>query len=101
MTASTTTNQTLKPSRRVHTETHLFSSGQTVRLKNAVLLSGNVYLITASLPPNGGSPQYRIRNDNEKFERMASEAELELVSAPPRSAGDASVEKLFAPHQPT
>jgi hypothetical protein len=101
MTASTTTTQHPKPSRRVHSETHLFTSGQAVRLKNAVLLSGNVYLITASLPPNGASPQYRIRNDNEKFERMASEADLELVSLSPRSEGDASIEQLFGNQQAT
>jgi hypothetical protein len=79
----------------------LFTSGQDVRLKNAFLQAGNVYRITASLPPNGASPQYRIRNENEKFERMAAEADLELVSAPQSSEGDASIEKLFGRHQAT
>jgi len=82
-------------SRRVHSATHLFTTGQSVRLKNAVLLAGNVYRITASLPPTGASPQYRIRNENETFERMASEADLELVAASPRREESSSIEKHF------
>jgi hypothetical protein len=74
-----------KPLLRFDSATHLFSLGQAVRLKGGVWPSGNVYLITARLPPSGGSPQYRIRNDDEKFERMAMQANLELVS-PPTSA---------------
>ena len=84
-----------KPSRRVVAETHAFTNGQSVRLKNAMLVSGNVYLITASLPTNGASPQYRIRNSSEKFERMACEADLELLSLLPHERGDDAVEKLF------
>ena len=83
------------PARRIDTQTHAFRHGQSVRLKNTVVSSGHVYLITASLPTNGASPQYRIRNSEENFERMASEADLELFSPPSRDAGEAAIDKLF------
>lgn len=91
MTPTKTTHQSL----RTHSATHLFSTGQSVRLKNAVLLAGAVYRITASLPPSGASPQYRIRNENETFERMASEADLELVTVSLGREGDTTVERHF------
>ena len=94
MTTPPTTTQRNKPSRRVAAETHAFRSGQSVRLKNAILTSGKVYLITARLPTNGASPQYRIRNSEENFERMACEADLELLSPSP-SRADAAIEELF------
>ena len=95
MTTSAMSVHRPKPSRRVVVETHGFTNGQSVRLKNAMLASGNVYLITASLPTNGASPQYRIRNSGEKFERMACEADLELLSPLPHESGDAAIEDLF------
>jgi hypothetical protein len=94
-------SQPFKHPRRVHSATRLFIKGQAVRIKNPEMPSGNVYLITASLPSSGGSPQYRIRNDDEKFERVAAEAELELVSPSLRRHGDASVESLFGRRQAT
>ena len=94
MTNSETTSRA-GPARRVHAAAHRFAEGQTVRLKNAFIASGNVYAITASLPPLGVSPQYRIRSAGETFERMATEAELELVSAPAPDRRQRSAERLF------
>jgi len=61
---------------------HLFKVGQSVRLKNGFERpprAADVYRITDKLPPSGGSPQYRIRSDNERHERMATEDSLEAV----------------------
>jgi len=69
-----------KPSVRLNAATHLFALGQAVRLIGGMRASDNVFLITAKLPPIGDSPQYRIRNEAEKFERMATQASLELVN---------------------
>jgi hypothetical protein len=83
--------------RRVATLNHLFHNGQAVRFKNTMLSAGGVYQIVASLPPLGATPQYRIRSENEKFERMASESDIELAGDPPLSEGGARAAKLFAP----
>jgi hypothetical protein len=60
--------------------THLFTMGQIVRLKNGFALqprSAAIYRITATLPPRGDSFQYRIRNDDEVYERVATQDSLE------------------------
>ena len=84
---------------RLGEATHNFAQGQAVRLKNAVLSSGSVYRITASLPPTGDSPQYRIRNETENFERMAREQDLELVNNPARDPG-AALKNLYDSSRP-
>ena len=75
--------------------------GQAVRLKGGMWPSGNVYLITAKLPPSGDSPQYRIRNDTEKFERMATQANLELANPSTDDQGVIAIEKSFGLGQAT
>jgi hypothetical protein len=80
-----------RPTRRLTGGAHRFSLGQAVRLTGGFRTSGNVYIVTAILPPNEGSPQYHIRNEAEKFERMATQANLEPLSAP------ADVESAAAP----
>lgn len=74
---------------------HLFALGQAVRLRSGFLPSGDSYLVTALLPPRGDLPQYRIRNEGEKFERMATQAELELLSAPAGGEKVSLLEKSF------
>ena len=59
--------------------THEFRIGQAVRLRGGFVRSGEVFLITALLPPVGDSPQYRIRNNEERFERVATQTSLEPV----------------------
>ena len=57
---------------RYETATHLFTTGQIVRLKGGFGLqsqSADTYRITATLPPRGDSQQYRIRNEAENYER--------------------------------
>ena len=66
--------------------THLFTAGQIVRLKGGFGLqsqSADTYRITATLPPRGDSQQYRIRNEDEHYERVARQDSLEPVSISP------------------
>lgn len=63
---------------------HLFAVGQVVRLKGGFGMLpalGDAYRITATLPPRGNSFQYRIRNDDERYERVATEDSLEPAGA--------------------
>ena len=60
--------------------THRFAVGQAVRLKSGFLPSGIDCVIVARLPPVGDSPQYRVRSEAEKFERMATQADLEPLA---------------------
>lgn len=81
---------TTSPSHRSRRSTrdaakHLFAVGQLVRLKGGFgtpVLPADIYHITATLPPRGDSPQYRIRNDDERHERVTTQDSLELVGAP-------------------
>jgi hypothetical protein len=63
---------------------HRFEVGQLVRLKAGFMTSAtnsaDIYRITGRLPPKGNSPQYRIRNDDERHERMTTQDNLEPVS---------------------
>ncbi len=68
---------------RPDTTVHLFKVGQSVRLKEGFgdlsRPPTGTYRITGTLPARGGSPQYRIRNDSETHERVATQDSLELV----------------------
>lgn len=61
---------------------HLFSVGQTVRLKGGFrqpAVFAGTYRITALLPATGDLPQYRIRNDDERHERVTTQNNLEAI----------------------
>lgn len=61
---------------------HRFAIGQSVRLISRFDLSLKttvIYRITGTMPEQGDSPQYRIRSDEERHERVASEDCLERV----------------------
>lgn len=80
---SRTSGKTARPGRA---EGHSFAVGQMVRMSggftglNARI--GDLYQVTGQLPPNGSGPQYRIRNDAEIYERVASENNLEPAEHP-------------------
>lgn len=66
---------------------HRFSVGQTVRLTRSLGTSPNVaevYQVTRTLPPRDNLLQYRIRNDDERHERVATEDSLEPHAASPQ-----------------
>lgn len=84
------------------TATHLYSVGQPVRLKGSFGQQSqfaDIYHITDTLPPSGGSPQYRIRNEDERYERVTKQDSLEPVSA--SQSGDLATlfEKTFGNSQ--
>jgi hypothetical protein len=62
---------------------HKFSIGQHVRYSSLVpdrLRASGKYEITGLLPIEGTYLQYRIRNTLEKFERIASEWQLDVIA---------------------
>lgn len=65
--------------------THRFVVGQAVRMKRQFGLSPSMaedYRITAIMPAREDkSPQYRIRNDDERHERVTTEDSLEEIAA--------------------
>jgi hypothetical protein len=65
--------------------THRFAIGQTVHLRSKFGLSPKTaddYRITVLLPERNNSPQYRIRSDDERHDRVATEDDLEAVQSP-------------------
>lgn len=78
--------------------THLFKVGQTVTLKGKIggrAAKGDNYQITATLPPNGGSPQYRIRNDDERHERVTTQDSLEQADDSQSGSDTILIERTF------
>ena len=70
---------------------HRFVIGQSVRLRGRFglpLNTAEIYRITGTLPARDNSPQYRLRNDEERHERVTTEDNLE--EAPSIVAGAVS-----------
>ena len=57
--------------------------------------SADIYHITATLPPRGNSPQYRIRNDEERHERVTTQDDLEPVAISQPSDSATLIERTF------
>lgn len=77
---------------------HLFTVGQAVQLKRGyrgLALPADIYHITGTLPPSGGSPQYRIRNDDSRHERVTTQDGLEPVRISSADEGTTLMEKTF------
>lgn len=58
---------------------HAYAIGQAVHLSDGFgrpVPPGALYEITGTLPANGGAPQYRIRSDDERHERVATQDAL-------------------------
>ncbi len=78
--------------------THLYAVGQAVRLKGGFMRrsqGANIYHITGTLPSRGELPQYRIRNDDERHERVATQDNLEPAKTSSGSEGATLIEKTF------
>lgn len=70
---------------RTDTPAHLFAIGQTVRMKShtgLVQKTAELFQIKSKLPVKDGSPQYRIRSDEEAHERVTTEDNLEVADDP-------------------
>lgn len=62
---------------------HRFATGQRVHLKTKWRPGGTeagVFLVTGILPEQNRSLQYRIRNEEERHERVAAEDSLEAIA---------------------
>ncbi len=79
------------------TSSHLFAIGQSVRLKGfgKPFSPMDTYRITGILPPRENSPQYRIRNDDERHERVITQDSLEPVHVSPTRDGTKLNERTF------
>ncbi|HEV7253488.1 MAG TPA: hypothetical protein VGN97_10390 [Mesorhizobium sp.] len=68
---------------------HGFAVGQAVRLKSTLGMAAgatDLFRVTGTMPPRDGSPQYRIRNEAESYDRVTTEDALEPASS---AAGEA------------
>lgn len=76
---------------------HIFAVGQAVRLKGnkTPQSQAGIYHVTGTMPPRGTSPQYRIRHENERHERVATQDELEAVKSASGSKESALIERTF------
>ena len=101
MTYTNAIRRTARPARQ-EVPTHLFAVGQAVRLKGGFgSLPADIYHVTATLPPTGDSPQYRIRNDDERHERMTTQDSLEPIGELRFAGGATLVERTFGHGQGT
>lgn len=78
---------------------HLFAIGQAVRLRGGYTVFtsrfGDIYHVTGILPPSGNSLQYRIRNEREQHERVATEDSLEIVRAKEPGESEDLADRMF------
>ncbi|WP_157014724.1 hypothetical protein [Mesorhizobium xinjiangense] len=85
---------------RREASTHVFAVGQSVRLKSGFgRTAADIYHITGTLPLRGNSPQYRIRNDGERHERVTTQDDLEPVVI--SQSGPSLIERTFGHGQGT
>jgi hypothetical protein len=101
MTAPIVHRRTANLSRR-DAHTHRFEVGQAVRLRGSLGTfpkTAEIYRVTGTLPPYGASPQYRIRNDEERHERVTTQDDLEPVSI--SQSGRSLIERTFGHGQGT
>jgi hypothetical protein len=102
-----TTPDALKPKAppvRREVATHKFDVGQAVRLLDFLgrpALPVEIYHITGKLPPSGGSPQYRIRNDDERHERVTTQDNLERATLSQSGSEATLIERTFGHGQGT
>jgi hypothetical protein len=79
---------------------HRFSIGQSVRMANRfgpVKTDELFFTVTGRMPEKDNSPQYRIRSDEERHERVASEDMLQAIT-PALDIVEAA-KQLFAPQE--
>jgi hypothetical protein len=70
---------------RTDTPSHRFAIGQIVRMKSRSGLAqktAELFQIKSRMPVKDGSPQYRIRSEQETYERVTTEDNLEAADDP-------------------
>jgi len=80
-------------------KTPRFSVGQTVRLLQSVLNRSKSIPceILQVMPLEGMGFQYRIRGENERYERIAQEHELAEITMPHAGTAQPDSAKIFSP----
>lgn len=81
---------------RTDASAHVFAVGQHVRLRSGFGKTPGtteIYQVTGRLPPRGNSPQYRIRNDEERYERVTTQDDLEAADV--EQSGASLAERTF------
>ena len=76
----------------------MVQSSLTVRLRTGFgtpAKTSEIYRITGTLPPRENSPQYRIRNDDERHERVTTQDSLEPVSVSAAGEQATLIERTF------
>ena len=89
---------------RPEVATHVYAVGESVVLNGTIgrpAASTDIFQITAQLPPRGGVLQYRIRNDEERHERVATQDSLEPVGPSSSDAASTLIERTFGHGQRT
>ncbi|MCA3633169.1 MAG: hypothetical protein INF16_10305 [Methylobacterium sp.] len=83
---------------------HIFAVGQVVRRKGGFgppVSRIDVFRITATLPETRGSLQYRIRSEEERYERVTVEEDLEAIGSSTSGlvtrAQKSPLDQLFGP----
>ena len=97
MISTNSIRRTIRPARH-EAPAHLFAIGQAVRLKGGFVrpaLHTDIYRITGMLPARGDSLQYRIRNDDERHERVTTQDSLEPVEMPQSGRLSTLIERTF------
>lgn len=97
MISTNSTRRTIRPPRH-EAPAHLFAIGQAVRLRGGFVRPASpadIYRITGTLPARGGSLQYRIRNDDERHERVTTQDSLEPVDMSQSDSGTTLIERTF------
>jgi hypothetical protein len=96
MTATEILHRKARPIRHDVAE-HLFTIGQAVRLKGGLGRPPSIaiYQIAGTLPPIGGSPQYRIRNEDERHDRVTTQDSIEPVEISPDDDRVSLLERTF------
>ncbi|MEO5322883.1 hypothetical protein PV773_06120 [Mesorhizobium sp. CC13] len=103
MTTTRFIHRNSRPLRR-EPATHLYAVGQAVRLKGnfgTFPKTAEIYHITGMLPPKGDPPQNRIRNDQERHERVTTQDSLDLVRQSSESENATLLERTFGHGQGT
>jgi hypothetical protein len=76
---------------------HLYLVGQTVTLNPGagfVSKTGDTFTVRAQLPPLGDVLQYRIKSDDEPYERVVAETQLTRASPNGGSVASAFVQTI-------
>lgn len=85
-----TTRSSIMRRRSLEPASHLFHVGQMVLMKSRFGNAGRsaeLFRVTGMLPARDNSPQYRIRSDDERHDRVATQDSLEPLGATPGERG--------------